>query len=118
MSNAPAHHTWQPSLPCRISVALSGGGHRAAAWGLGTLYGVLAMRDAEAVKGDAGVPVEFTAIASVSGGSIANGVVADQLRALEDVRSDHLREATQQLTSRRRRSHRGDRFPARSHLVR
>ena len=79
-ATAPAHHTWQPSLPCRISVALSGGGHRAAAWGLGTLYGVLAMRDAEAVKGDAGVPVEFTAIASVSGGSIANGVVADQLR--------------------------------------
>ncbi len=82
MPTAPAHHTWQPSLPCRISVALSGGGHRATAWGLGTLYGLLAMRDAEAAKADAGVPIEFVAIASVSGGSIANGVVADQLQQL------------------------------------
>ena len=82
MATAPAHHTWEPTTPCRISVALSGGGHRAAAWGLGTLYGLLAMRDAEAETGDAGVPIEFTAIASVSGGSITNGVIADELQQL------------------------------------
>jgi hypothetical protein len=82
VATAPAHTTWQPSQPCRISVALSGGGHRAAAWGLGTLYGLLSMRDAERAKGDAGVPIQFTAIASVSGGSITNGVIADQLHAL------------------------------------
>jgi hypothetical protein len=82
VATASAHHTWQPSLPCRISVALSGGGHRATAWALGTLYGMLAMRDAERAKGVDGVPIEFTAIASVSGGSIANGVFADELHKL------------------------------------
>jgi hypothetical protein len=66
-------------MPCRISVALSGGGHRAAAWALGTLYGLLAMRDAEARKDGGGVPIEFTAVASVSGGSLTNGVLATEL---------------------------------------
>ena len=50
------------------------------AWGLGALYGLLSMRDAEAAKPD-GVPIEVTAIASVSGGSLTNGVVAQELHA-------------------------------------
>jgi hypothetical protein len=82
VATAPAHHTWQPSTPCRISVALSGGGHRAAAWGLGALYGLLAMRDAEAAKDGSGIAIDFSAIASVSGGSITNGVIADELHRL------------------------------------
>ncbi len=78
MANQSTHRTWQPTTPCRMSVALSGGGHRASAWGLGALYGLLSMRDAEAAKPD-GVPIEVTAIASVSGGSLTNGVVAQEL---------------------------------------
>jgi hypothetical protein len=62
--------------PCRVSVALSGGGHRASGWGIGTLYGLLKTRDAEYAKGADGRPFAFTSVASVSGGSITNGVVA------------------------------------------
>src|SRR5262245_42133566 len=62
--------------PCRVSVALSGGGHRASAWGIGALYGLLKTRDAERDKGADARPFEFTSVASVSGGSITNGVVA------------------------------------------
>lgn len=53
----------------RIGVALSGGGHRATIWGLGVL---LYMADAGR-QGDVGV------ITSVSGGSIANGVIAHEM---------------------------------------
>jgi hypothetical protein len=101
LATAPAHHTWQPSLPCRVSVALSGGGHRAAAWALGTLYGLLAMRDAEARKDGGGVPIEFTAVASVSGGSLTNGVLATELADLgvdlDDVTLDDFRRVTGSL---------------------
>ena len=101
MATAPAHHTWQPSTPCRISIALSGGGHRAAAWALGTLYGLLAMRDAEARKEGGGVPIEFTAVASVSGGSLTNGVLATGLADLgvdlDDVTLDDFRRVTGRL---------------------
>ncbi len=101
MATAPAHHTWQPSTPCRISIALSGGGHRAAAWALGTLYGLLAMRDAEARKDGGGVPIEFTAVASVSGGSLTNGVLATGLADLgvdlDDVTLDDFRRVTGRL---------------------
>ena len=53
----------------RVGVALSGGGHRASVWAAGLL---LYLADA-ARNGDVG------AIASVSGGSITNGVVAQQM---------------------------------------
>jgi hypothetical protein len=100
MANAPSHQTWQPTKPCRVSVALSGGGHRAAAWGLGALYGLLKMRDAEAAQPD-GVPIEVTAVASVSGGSLTNGVVATGLHArgvgLADVSVDDFRTLTADL---------------------
>ena len=51
----------------RLGVALSGGGHRATVWGWGTLLALA----------DAGLNHQVTSIASVSGGSIANGVVAN-----------------------------------------
>ena len=53
----------------RVGVALSGGGHRASVWAAGLL---LYLADADR-NGDVG------AIASVSGGSITNGVVAQQM---------------------------------------
>jgi predicted acylesterase/phospholipase RssA len=53
----------------RIGIALSGGGHRATIWGIGVL---LYIADAGR-QGDVGV------IASVSGGSIANGVIAHEM---------------------------------------
>src|SRR5215469_5746546 len=53
----------------RIGVALSGGGHRATIWGIGVLLYVADARR----QGDVGV------IASVSGGSIANGVIAHEM---------------------------------------
>jgi len=49
-----------------IGVAMSGGGHRATAWGLGTLIYLV-----EAAKNP-----DVSSLSSVSGGSIANGVVA------------------------------------------
>jgi len=78
--------------PCRVSVALSGGGHRASAWAVGTLYGLLKTRDAEHGKGDHGRPLEFTSVASVSGGSITNGVVAAETD-LDRVTADEFRTA-------------------------
>jgi len=50
----------------RVGVAISGGGHRATVWGAGA---VLAL-------GDAGLAPAITSVASVSGGSITNGVLA------------------------------------------
>ena len=49
-----------------IGVALSGGGHRASLFGLGVLL----------YLGDAGKLPEVTSLASVSGGSLTNGFVA------------------------------------------
>ncbi|MDO8143828.1 MULTISPECIES: patatin-like phospholipase family protein [unclassified Isoptericola] len=51
-----------------IGVAISGGGHRATAWGLGALLYLV----------DSGKNEEVSAISSVSGGSIANAVVAQE----------------------------------------
>jgi predicted acylesterase/phospholipase RssA len=53
----------------RIGVALSGGGHRATIWGIGVLI----------YLADAGRQADVGVIASVSGGSIANGVVAHEM---------------------------------------
>jgi len=53
----------------RIGVAISGGGHRATAWGAGTLLAL----------SDAGLANEISSVSSVSGGSITNGVVAHDL---------------------------------------
>ena len=50
----------------QIGIALSGGGHRATAWGIGALLAVA----------DAGLNRHVVSISSVSGGSIANGVAA------------------------------------------
>jgi hypothetical protein len=100
MASHPTHQMWQQVLPCRMSVALSGGGHRASAWGLGALYGVLTMRDAEAAKTH-GVPIVVTAVASVSGGSLTNGVLASELAARDvgigEVSIDDFRTATADL---------------------
>jgi predicted acylesterase/phospholipase RssA len=52
--------------PLRLGIALSGGGHRATAWGLGVLGAVV----------DAGLAKDTVSIASVSGGSIANAAAA------------------------------------------
>lgn len=52
-----------------IGVAISGGGHRATLWGLGTLLYLV----------DSGRHRQVAAISSVSGGSIANGVVAHEV---------------------------------------
>ena len=53
----------------RLGVALSGGGHRASAWGTGVLAALV----------DAGLGPDVVSICSVSGGSITNGVVAHRL---------------------------------------
>ena len=55
--------------PKTLGVSLSGGGHRASLWATGALLGLV----------DAGVHPDVVSIASVSGGSIANGVLAAQL---------------------------------------
>jgi NTE family protein len=49
-----------------LTVALSGGGHRAASFGLGVLL----------YLADVGRNIDVTSIASVSGGSITNGYLA------------------------------------------
>ena len=50
----------------RLGVALSGGGHRAACWSAGAVLGLV----------DAGAAGGVASVSSVSGGSIANGVIA------------------------------------------
>lgn len=50
----------------RIGVAVSGGGHRATAWALGCIAALV----------ETGSNVDVVSVASVSGGSIANGAVA------------------------------------------
>jgi predicted acylesterase/phospholipase RssA len=56
-------------VKARIAVALSGGGHRACLWALGVLM----------YLGDAGRNHDVTSIASVSGGSLANGALGQRL---------------------------------------
>ena len=53
----------------KLAVALSGGGHRACLFALGALLYLV----------DAGKGAAISSIASVSGGSLANGVVAQEL---------------------------------------
>ena len=55
----------QVSAPRDVAVALSGGGHRATVFGLGAISALL----------DAGLGKRLVSISSVSGGSIANGVL-------------------------------------------
>src|SRR5262245_52077394 len=50
----------------RVGVAISGGGHRATAWGAGAILALA----------DAGLAPQISSGASVSGGSITNGVLA------------------------------------------
>jgi hypothetical protein len=52
----------------RIGVAISGGGYRATTWGIGALLYLV----------DAGRHADVSSISSVSGGSVANGVVAHE----------------------------------------
>src|SRR5688572_30296323 len=52
-----------------VGVAISGGGHRATMWGLGPLL----------YLADTGKNTEVGAISSVSGGSITNGVLAQEV---------------------------------------
>src|SRR6478736_1183182 len=65
----------------RVGVALSGGGHRASVWAAGLLF----------YLADAGRNGDVGVIASVSGGSIANGVVAQQMDYRE-ARADEVRD--------------------------
>jgi hypothetical protein len=53
----------------QVGVAISGGGHRATAWGVGA---VLALADA-------GLAPKVSSVASVSGGSITNGVLVHEV---------------------------------------
>jgi hypothetical protein len=65
--------------PLWVDVALSGGGYRATAWGFGTTLALLRARD----QTDNGSPeLRIASIASVSGGSIANGVIAQEIEDL------------------------------------
>jgi predicted acylesterase/phospholipase RssA len=57
------------SMPKRIAVAISGGGHRAALFGLGVLLYLV----------DAGENKNVVSIASVSGGSLTNGFAAQSV---------------------------------------
>jgi predicted acylesterase/phospholipase RssA len=71
----------------RIAVALSGGGHRACLFGLGVLLYL-----AEAGKGPG-----VTSIASVSGGSMANGAVAQSLDFTDPAAAEEMRVLTAQV---------------------
>jgi hypothetical protein len=72
-----------------IGVALSGGGHRAALFGLGVL---LYLVDAEKNR-------EVTSIASVSGSSLTNGVVAQSSNFTAVTQDEFLLVAKQLATS-------------------
>ena len=66
--------------PLWVNVSLSGGGHRATVWGYGTLFALIRARE----RGSgAGKPnLKIASVASVSGGSIANGVVTQEIQDL------------------------------------
>jgi len=84
----------RPAGGARIAVALSGGGHRACLFGLGALLYL-----AEAGKGR-----QVTSIASVSGGSMANGAVAQSFDFTDPEAAAEMRKVTArvagQLTGR------------------
>ena len=67
--------------PPAIGLAISGGGHRATIWGLGTLLWLV----------DSGRNRDLVAISSVSGGSIVNGFVAHEVADLQTVGPDEFR---------------------------
>ena len=71
--------------PLLVDVALSGGGYRAASWGFGTLFALLRARDQSAKDAS---HIQIASIASVSGGSVANGVVAHEIQDLNTVTED------------------------------
>ena len=71
-----------------VGVALSGGGHRATVWALGALL----------YLSEAGKSRDVTSVVSVSGGSIANGYVADKLDYAQ-TSPEALREAVKPLLS-------------------
>ncbi len=62
----------------RIGVALSGGGYRATAWGLGTMVGLAQARELDAVKtlSEQAPRMRIVSVSSVSGGSLANAAFA------------------------------------------
>ncbi|MCG6498468.1 patatin-like phospholipase family protein [Kitasatospora sp. A2-31] len=62
----------------RIGVAISGGGYRATMWGIGALL----------YLADTGRHKDVVAISSVSGGSVANGVVAHETDFRQDPGAD------------------------------
>jgi predicted acylesterase/phospholipase RssA len=72
-----------------FSVALSGGGHRAALFGLGVLLYIA----------EAGRNRSVTSIASVSGGSITNGFFAQRPVAYDTASGENVAEAARDLTS-------------------
>lgn len=81
------------SAPKSLGLAISGGGYRAAAWGIGT---VLAIADLEAAPDGADRRPRVSMVSSVSGGSLANaqfGVDFDlstETAGNVDVRACHL----------------------------
>jgi len=77
MSDGPGAAESSPTPDVQVSVALSGGGHRASLWGLGALQDLA----------DAGVNASTVSVSSVSGGSITNGYVGQQV-AYRDVDGD------------------------------
>jgi predicted acylesterase/phospholipase RssA len=70
-----------------IGVAMSGGGHRASAWALGTMFYLV----------HAGKHAELAAISSVSGGSITNGVLAHEFPDLRSADDDQFAGRVQHL---------------------
>ncbi len=73
----------------QIGVALSGGGHRASLFGLGALLYLT----------DAGKNKDVTSIASVSGGSLTNGFIAQNL-SFSQTSPEQLRSVATGLTTR------------------
>lgn len=61
-----------------IGVAMSGGGHRASLWALGAMFYLV----------DADKQAELSTISSVSGGSITNGVLAQQFATFDGTSAD------------------------------
>ena len=76
--------------PLWADIALSGGGFRATAWGLGTLFALVRSRN---LSPEGSPRIRLASIASVSGGSIANGVVANGIQDLDSVSEDDFLEA-------------------------
>jgi hypothetical protein len=74
----------------RLAIALSGGGHRATIFGLGALLYIV----------DTGTNHRVVSIASVSGGSIANGMVAQAGPFTKLSRDDFLQQVMRPLARR------------------